>query len=212
MDVTQGVQRRSTDEVLADDPLVQLAAWAGDAAGLAGPTTMVLATADADAAPHARTVVVTTIGPGGLRFHSSSPTGKTADLAVNPRASGVLHWPALGRQAVVTGAATTLPDDVSDAAYPTRPRQLQLLGWVYEELARSAAGPHGEQAPGAVEASFEAVGLRDPASPARPSTWCTLELSPHQVDLWRAGDDRTPPRRTRYVLADGGWRSFPVLP
>lgn len=209
MDVTQAGP--VDDGVLDDDPLAQLASWAGDAAP---PTTMVLATADSDGAPHARTVVVTAITAAGLRFHSSSPTTKTADLAVNPRASAVLHWPLLGRQAVVSGAVRELAAEVSDAAYPTRPRQLQLLGWVYEDLARQPVGPGGEQPPGAVEAAFAAAADRDPSTLPRPESWSTYELSPQRVELWRAGDDLTPPRRTRYLRGpqDGGWRSFPVLP
>lgn len=211
-DVTQ-------EQELDGDPIAQLVLWVlegADESATAAPTTMVLATADGDGAPHARTVVVTAIGGDGLRFHSSRPTTKTDDLAVNPRASGVLHWPALGRQAVVHGSAETLPDEVSDDAFPIRPRPLQLLGWAYEDLAERPVGPDGEQPPGAVEASFAAAAQRDAddAGPLpRPASWTTVELRPHRVELWRAGSDVAPPRRTRYLRADaGGWRSFPVLP
>lgn len=196
--------------VLDDDPLALLAAWAQEAGT---PTTMVLATADADGAPHARTVVVTAVTGDGLRFHSSSPTTKTDDLAANPRASGVLHWPALGRQVVVTGTTLELPAEVSRAAYPTRPRQLQLLAWAYEHLARRPVGPDGEQPAGAVEAAVAAAAEHDPAALAMPASWTTLQLRPHRVDVWRAGDEPGPPSRTRHVrAAGGGWRRFPVLP
>lgn len=216
-----------------DDPLALLARWADEAsAGAAGtPTTMVLATADGDGAPHARTVVVTAVTGAGLRFHSSTPTTKTEDLAVNPRASGVLHWPARGRQVVVTGTARRLPAEVSGAAYPTRPRQLQLLAWAYEHLARRPVGPDGEQPVGAVEAAVAAAAQGDPSTLPVPASWTTFELRPHRVDVWRAGREPGPPSRTRFVRAGGqdegrngspgdgpldvrggGWRRFPVLP
>ncbi len=200
-------------QALDDDPLALLAAWAQEARAqdAGAPTTMVLATADADGAPHARTVVVTAVTGAGLRFHSSSPTTKTDDLAANPRASGVLHWPALGRQVVVTGTAHALPAGVSRAAFPTRPRQLQLLAWAYEHLARRP-GPDGEQPAGAVEAAVAAAAEHDPATLPVPASWTTLELRPRRIDVWRAGAEPAPPSRTRYVRDDAGWRCFPVLP
>ena len=50
---------------------------------------MTLATAGADGVPQARTVLVTAVDADSVRFHSSTPTRKTVDLAANPRVSGV---------------------------------------------------------------------------------------------------------------------------
>jgi len=198
-------------EQLEPDPLTVLSRWVGEAAaaGLPVPSTMTLATAGPDG-PHARTVLVTTIDGGALRFHSSTPTGKTRDLAADPRASGVFHWPALGRQAILTGTAIELDAAASLAAYPTRPRQLQLLAWAYEALlpraVRALRGGPGRRGSGLRR------GRRRPRLRGRPASWTTIELTPTRIDLWQAGTEATPPTKTRYDRVDGAWTGFPVLP
>lgn len=194
---------------MTDGPLDLLAAWIDDAtaAGLPAPSAMALATTGEHGAA-ARTVLVTALDATTLRFHSSAPTGKTRDLAADPRASGVFHWPALGRQVVLSGRVVELDAAVSDAAFGTRPRPLQLVAWAYESLPPDA---DGAVPVGAVEAAFTAAAL-DPASTARPGSWTTLSLAPDRLDFWRAGTDTTPPQRTRHLLDPAGWRSFPVLP
>ncbi|WP_433282145.1 pyridoxine/pyridoxamine 5'-phosphate oxidase [Pseudonocardia xinjiangensis] len=202
-------------EDLTGDPLDVLARWVADAAsaGLPLPSTMTLATADAGSVPHARTVLVTAIDPGGVSFHSSVPTTKTRDLGVNPRVSAVFHWPALGRQVVLQGTAAQLDPATSQAAFPTRPRQLQLLAWVYEALTPGLAGPGYEVEPGAVEHAFDDAAAGHPGTPPMPSSWTTIRLVPERMDFWQAGTDVTPPGKTRFLAEDGHtWRCFPVLP
>jgi pyridoxamine 5'-phosphate oxidase len=195
------------------DPLEVLARWIGEAgaAGLPGPSTMTLATAGADGVPQARTVVITALDADSLRFHSSTPTRKTVDIAANPRVSGVFHWPALGRQVVLAGTAELLDAEASRVAFPTRPRPLQLVAWAYEELTPVLRGPDHAVAPGAVEAAFAAAAARDPATLPMPASWTTVRVVPSRMDFWRAGTADTPPARTRFVR-EGGWRHFPVLP
>jgi pyridoxamine 5'-phosphate oxidase len=96
------------------------------------------------------------------------------------------------------------------AAYPTRPRQLQLLAWAYESLLPGLSAPYGV-APGAVESSFAAA-AGDPASAAAPASWTTIALTPARIDFWQAGTETTPPTKTRYDRAGDSWTSFPVLP
>lgn len=185
-----------------------LAQWLAEAVDQPLGWTMSLATAGVDG-PRARTVVVTGIDEASVRFHSSAPTGKTVDQARDPRASAVFLWPALGRQAVLTGLLAEAPRAVTDEAYPTRPRQLQLVAWAYEDLLPTLTGPDYAIPEGAVEQRFAAHA--DAAQEAPPS-WTTLALTPAQVDFWRAGTADTPPARTRFVGSERGWRSFPVLP
>ena len=186
-------------EELSGDPLAVLARWVAES----GQPTMTLATADASGTPHARTVLVTAVDPTSVRFHSSTPTTKTRDIAVRPRVSGVFYWPALGRQVVVSGVATELDAEVSRAAYPTRPLGLRRLAWAYEAL-----GVDTPLAPGDVERSFAAAG----AAQTMPPSWTTICLEPDQADFWQAGDDDTPAAKTRFIRIDGEWHHHPALP
>ncbi len=186
------------------DPIAQLGLWFAEA-GPASPMT--LATAGPDGA-HARTVLVTGVVDGAVRFHSSTPTGKTRDLAADPRASGVFLWPALGRQVVLTGRAAELDPAVSRAAFPTRPRALQLLAWVYETV---PTAPDGSVPDGAVEAAFAAAAA-DPGSVHAPPSWTTLALTPSVLEFWTTGTDTTPARRTRWTRGPAGWTATTVRP
>lgn len=185
-----------------------LATWLAEARDQPPGWTMTLATAGADG-PRARTVVVTAVDERSVRFHSSAPTGKTVDLAADPRASAVFHWPALGRQAVLTGLLTELPRALTEEAYRTRPRQLQLVAWAYEDILPTLTGPDHAIEPGAVESRFAA---HAEAAEEAPPSWTTLALTPTRIDFWRAGTADTPPARTRFVGSERGWRDFPVLP
>jgi pyridoxamine 5'-phosphate oxidase len=193
-------------EQLAGNPLAVLARWFAE-----GPHhTMTFATADADGTPHARTVLATAIDTG-VCFHSSTPTTKTRDLAANPRASAVFHWPEAGRQVVLDGTAAELDAETSRAGYRAQDRQLQLLAWAYHALLPRLEPPHYAVPPGAVEEAFDAAAA-DPASREAPPSWTTIRLVPDRVDFWQAGTESTPSTKTRFVREGEGWRHFPVLP
>lgn len=196
-------------EHLDGDPLATLRRWLDEAADddPAAPAAMTLATVG-DGLPHARTVVVTTITDAGLTFHSSTPTTKSSDLRATPRAAGVFHWPALGRQVVLDGDVTELPAEHSRTAYPSRPRQLQLLAWVYEDL---GADPDAISSALAQERMSAAAG-RDPATLPMPPSWTTFSLAPRRLDFWQAGSEEVAPTKTRFERRTDGWRRTERLP
>jgi pyridoxamine 5'-phosphate oxidase len=194
-------------ELLSGDPLTVLARWI--AAG--EHQTMTFATADADGVPHARTVLVTGIDADGVRFHSSTPTTKTRDLAANPRASAVFYWPGHARQVVLEGIAAELDAETSREGYRTQARQLQLIAWAYHALLPRLEAPDYAVPPGAVEEAFDAAAA-DPASREAPPSWTTIRLEPHRADFWQAGTESSPSTKTRFVRDGDGWRHFPVLP
>jgi pyridoxamine 5'-phosphate oxidase len=194
-------------EQLSGDPLVVLTRWMA----AADHRTMTFATADAHGVPHARTVLVTEIDSAGVRFHSSTPTTKTRDLAANPRASAVCYWPALGRQVALEGRAVELDAETSREGFRTQARQLQLIAWAYQALLPQLEPPHYAVPPGAVEKAFDAAAA-DPASHEAPPTWTTIRLEPDRVDFWQAGTETSPSSKTRFVRDGEGWRHFPVLP
>jgi pyridoxamine 5'-phosphate oxidase len=101
-------QGRLLEADLRPTPLEQFRAWLEDAAaaqfsGLAEPSSMVLATADADGDPSCRVVLLKAVDARGFVFYSSLLSRKGRDLAVNPRASLVFPWHPMLRQVVVIG-------------------------------------------------------------------------------------------------------------
>lgn len=211
------------------DPLATLAQWVEEAAqaGAPSPRTFTLGTVGPDGAPHARTVVSTVIDSEHVRFHSSTPTTKTRDLRADPRASAVFFWPEIGRQVVVHGSAVELDEATSRAAFPLRPRQLQLVAWAYEDVLAEAGD--GEIDPDVISADvptsaahIAARVAHHGAAPALgtsaaqlpvPASWTTIALTPTRVDLWQGMGPDVAALKTRYDKGDdGAWTSTEILP
>lgn len=206
----------------ADNPLDTLARWAdeAEAAGLPSPRTLTFATVDADGSPHARTVLSTVIDAEHVRFHSSRPTAKTRDLAENPRASAVFFWPALARQVILHGTASELDEATSRAAYPTRPRQLQLVAWAYDDVLAEAGALDPRTvasdlptSDGRIAASVAQHAERDPATLPMPGSWTTIAFVPDRVDLWQGVGPEVAALKARYDKDPGGaWQRTEILP
>jgi pyridoxamine 5'-phosphate oxidase len=200
-----------TNDVSLDvgSPLRTVARWAQEAedSGAPSPRTMTFATADADGAPHARTVLTTVIDEESVCFHSSTPTTKTTDLAANPRSAGVFFWPSLMRQVIVHGTARELTAADSRAAYPTRPRNLQILAWVYDDLTATPEGVDPER----IGHAFDAHAARHPLP--MPPSWTTIALVPDRVEFWWGQEPDRAATKVRFErTSDGSWRHHYVLP
>lgn len=224
-------------EHITGNPLETLARWALEAedAALPSPRTLTFATVDATGTPHARIVLSTVIDDEHVRFHSSRPTAKTRDLAQNPRASGVFFWPALARQVILHGTASELDASVSRAAYPTRPRQLQLVAWAYDDVLREGGAPIGaasadvgpDDGPRAarrvasdlatsaerIDRSVAEHAARDAATLPAPGSWTTIAFVPERVDMWEGVGLDVAARKTRFDRQpDGSWVRTEILP
>ena len=114
---------RLTEEDLAPTWLGQLEAWLEDAAsaGLPEPNAMVLATADRNGRPSARTVLLKGLDEGGLTFFTNLRSRKGRELQDNPRAALVFPWSPIERQVVIDGHVEALEAAESDRYFRSRP-------------------------------------------------------------------------------------------
>ncbi|MFD7160084.1 pyridoxamine 5'-phosphate oxidase [Kribbella sp. NPDC059898] len=117
------------------DPVVQFQTWLEQArqAGLAEPNAMVLATADANGRPSARTVLLKRLDERGFVFYTNQQSRKAEDLAANPHCALVFPWHAMERQVRVEGTVTKLPTDEVDEYFASRPRGSQLGAWASQQ-------------------------------------------------------------------------------
>src|ERR1700710_2092021 len=95
------------------DPIAQCEVWLEQArdAGLAEPNAMVLATADGDGRPSARTVLLKRVDQRGFVFYTNQQSRKADDLDTNPHCALVFPWHAMERQVRIEGSVTKLPTD-----------------------------------------------------------------------------------------------------
>ncbi|MGH7784950.1 MAG: pyridoxine/pyridoxamine 5'-phosphate oxidase, partial [Candidatus Binatia bacterium] len=99
-------QKSLSRSTVDPDPFEQFAAWMNEALAseIAEPSAMTLATADIEARPAARVVLLKGFDQKGFVFFTNYESRKAADLIANPVA--VLHffWPELERQVIIGGS------------------------------------------------------------------------------------------------------------
>lgn len=177
----------------------QLAAWLETAAreGVVEPNAAVLATADADGAPSARTVLVKGADERGLTFFTNLDSRKGRELAANPRASLVFPWLVLERQVVVVGDVEQLDRAASEAYFRTRPRGAQVGAWASRQ---SSVLPSREE----LEQRWAEVERAHPGEVPLPPNWGGLRVVPRTVEFWQGRQDRLHDR-LRFRRDGDGW-------
>jgi len=192
---------------LDSDPIRQLDRWVADAtdAGIALPNAFALATADGDGMPSVRFVLLQGLDAEGMRFFTNRSSRKGRDLAINPWAAAAFWWPALDRQARVTGPIRLLSDEASLAYWRTRPRGSQLSA-----TASAQSQEIGSRAD--MEERVREVEQRHPGEIPLPPTWGGYLISPRSVEFWESRPDRLHDRVEFRRGGDGSWHSRRLQP
>ena len=190
-----------TETDLGPDPIVRVVAWleGARAAGVRFPEAAALATADADARPAVRHVLVKAFDERGLTFFTNRESRKGRNLAENPNAALALYWRELDRQVSVTGPASRLGDAESFAYFRTRPREARLGAWASRQ-----SRPVGSRQE--LDAAFAEVSERFPGEDVPlPPHWGGYRLEPETIEFWQGHEHRLHDR-FRFTREGGAWR------
>lgn len=175
------------------DPLTQLRRWLDEAP----EERVALATATKGGAPSLRMVLLKAADEHGLAFYTSYESRKGRELAENPRAALLVHWPALGRQVRVEGTVERIAPEESDAYWATRPGGSRVS---------AAASPQSAVVAGREELDERVAAVRERfgEDPPRPPTWGGFRLVPDTYEFWQHRDDRLHDR-LRYSRDGEAW-------
>ncbi|MGY0059297.1 pyridoxine/pyridoxamine 5'-phosphate oxidase [Streptomyces sp. LZ34] len=192
-------------EQAPDEPLSLFRRWLREAAeaGVPGPHTMTLATADADGRPSVRTVMLHDADARGWHFGTHRTSRKGRELAVCPYAALGFHWTAVGRQVRIGGRVT--PADPEESAADLRARSPAAL------TAALAGGGRQSEALGSyeeLEQAFEAARERVAREPdATAPSWTLYVLAADEVEFYQEEEHRRHVRlRYRRAAESGVWR------
>ena len=193
---SHGITRKEMDS----DPLVQFGRWLQRARDLQllDATAMTLATADIEARPSARIVLLKHFDDDGFCWYSDARSQKGRDLEANPLAALLFHWRDLSRQVRVHGTVTRLSGEEAEKYFLMRPEGSRF----------SAAASH-QSAVIEGRSSLEDEVLRLQAAypdgdVPRPSAWLGYRLVPDYFEFWQGQDNRLHDRIT-YEPQAGGW-------
>jgi len=187
------------EEDLAASWLEQLQHWLDDAvrSEISEPNAMVLATADVDRAPSARTVLLKGLDDHGLLFFTNLRSRKGQELGVNPRATALFPWIALQRQVIVEGTVEAVAPATSDEYFASRPHGSQIAASVSPQSTPVESRE-------VLEALYAEAAAEHPEHVPRPEWWGGLRLKPDTVEFWQGRPDRLHDR-LRYRHTVGEW-------
>ncbi|OIV38778.1 pyridoxamine 5'-phosphate oxidase [Mangrovactinospora gilvigrisea] len=171
---------------LAPDPFTQFSRWFAAAAAdpaLPEPNAMVLATADADGRPSARTVLLKAWDLRGFVLFTNYRSRKGTELDANPRASLVFSWHPIARQIVVNGDVTRTSGEETAEYFASRPRGSRLGAWASEQSAPLASREELERRYAELDAAY-------PGEVPVPPFWGGYRVRPLSVEFWQGRPDR----------------------
>lgn len=171
---------------MSDNPFDQFEIWFSGvlAVGLEEPNAFVLATADENARPSARAVLMKGISEDGLIFYSGLKSRKGSDLEQNPYAAATFVWTPLHRQVRIEGPVEELEPEFSDAYFTARPRGAQVAAHASRQSEVVASREELEATFSQLDSEFG-----DQEIP-RPSTWGGWRILPETVEFWQGRPNR----------------------
>jgi pyridoxamine 5'-phosphate oxidase len=167
------------------------------------PTSMTLATADAQGRPSARVVLLKGFDEAGFVFYTNYNSRKSQELAAQPWACLNFFWQALERQVRLNGQVEKVSAQESDDYFHSRPLGSRLGAWV---SAQSEPTTLAE-----LEANTAAVQQKYGDHPPRPPHWGGYRLTPEYFEFWQGRPSRLHDRLT-FQRSGTGWALQRISP
>jgi pyridoxamine 5'-phosphate oxidase len=192
---------------LSADPLEQFGRWYADAeaAEVAQPEAIALATAGPDGAPSLRMVLLKQFDERGFAFFTNLGSRKARELEANPRAALLSFWQPLGRQARVEGAITAVSRDEVEHYARSRSRDSQLSALASPQSDVIESREWLEQRAAELDRAHPDGDLPVAAG------WGGFRLLPDAYEFWQQGSHRLHDR-FRYLREPAGWRIERLAP
>jgi pyridoxamine 5'-phosphate oxidase len=192
-----------------NDPIDLFKAWMKEAkvSEPNDPNALALATADKNAIPSARMVLLKDFNKEGFVFYTNLESQKGNELKENPNASMCFHWKSLLRQVRINGNLLKVESDVADEYYNSRAYESRIGAWASQQ---STILKNRNDLILSIEEYKKKYNNKD--NVPRPKHWSGWNLSPLNIEFWLDGDNRIH-ERLKYVKdKNGKWNKFLLNP
>ncbi len=189
------------------NPFDQFEVWMEEAikANLVDPSAMILATANKNAVPSVRVVLLKGIDKEGLIFFTNYESRKGKDISENPQASLLFFWKELERQVRISGKVKKISKKDSEKYFHSRPYESQLAAMASKQ---SSIIPDREH----LVEKFEKLkkGFNGKEIPL-PEFWGGLKLIPESFEFWQGRENRLHDRIS-YIKSNNRWKIVRLAP
>jgi pyridoxamine 5'-phosphate oxidase len=170
-----------------NDPIELFKIWMEEAktTELNDPNALALATADKNAKPSVRMVLLKDFSESGFIFYTNLESQKSYELKENPNASMCFHWKSLLRQVRVNGKLFKVNDDVADEYYNSRSYNSRIGAWASKQ---SKVLKNRNDLILLIE-EYKKKYNKEEEVP-RPKHWSGWNLLPSSFEFWLDGENR----------------------
>ena len=192
-----------------NNPLDLFKAWMEEAkvSELNDPNALALATADKNAVPSARMVLLKDFSKEGFVFYTNLESQKGNELKENPNAAMCFHWKSLLRQVRVNGSLLNIKSSVADAYYNSRAYDSRIGAWASQQ---STILKNRNDLILSIEKYKKKYSNKN--SVPRPKHWSGWNLVPSSIEFWLDGDNRIHERLKYIKNKNGNWDKFLLNP
>ena len=199
-----GIFREPT---LMSDPFEQFRMWFENAQSLGIPdqNVMILVTAAKNATPSSRIVLLKDFDERGFVFYTNYESKKGRELAENPQASLLFHWPAMGCQVRVYGNISKTSLGESEAYFRSRRRESQLGAWASRQSSIIGGREELEKKMEELRKQYEGKDI------PLPPYWGGYRLEPSEFEFWQGSENRLHDR-IRFEKKGNEWARSYISP
>jgi len=190
-----------------NDPIELFKIWMEEAKASEpnDPNALALATADKNAIPSVRMVLLKDFSKEGFVFYTNLESQKGNELKENPNASMCFHWKSLLRQIRINGKLSKVEDNIADQYYNSRSYESKIGAWASKQS--TVLKKRSD-----LISSIENYKNKYRSSVPRPQHWSGWILSPLNIEFWLDGDSRIHERLVYNKDESGNWNKFLLNP
>lgn len=190
------------------DPFEQFTKWWNNAlqSEIDEVNAMTLATADTNAIPSARIVLLKEFSEKGFVFFTNYNSHKGEELEKNPNACLVFFWKELERQVRIAGKVEKVSATESDEYFSSRPEGSRIGAWASPQSSIIASREVIEENSASYQQKYTGGNI------PRPPHWGGYIVIPQVIEFWQGRPNRLHDRILYNLTENGIWKIERLAP